>query len=1155
MDLTFIFIFSILLQLLAAILAWRLVWIAQKKAAWALIAVAVSLIILQRSISFYHRSVNGYPFDPTADLLSLCISSLMLTGIIRIGPLFISAKSAEEARQESEERFQAIVESATDAIIVFDGTGKIVSWNQGAQTIFGHTAEEILGQPAVILLPENYRQAKAETLERFWATGESPNIGKPVEVEGRKKDGSLFPLECSVNTWETAKGKFFSAVGRDITRRKYAEEILRQQHEFEQTLIDTIPFPVFYKDAEGLYLGCNKAYEEFFGWTKESIIGKSVHDVALKENADVYYAKDRELFENPGTQKYEFVIKDKDGKVRNVIFYKASFPAPDGSMGGIIGSLLDITERKRAEDISKLNELRLEALQKLNQMAESPLQEIAAFALEEATRLTGSTIGYVAFMNEDETVLTMHAWSKTAMEECGIKDFTHNFPLETTGLWGEAVRQRRAVITNDYTAPSPLKRGCPEGHVPLTRHMNAPIFDGQKIVIVAGVGNKPTDYDESDVRQLTILMEGMWRIIQRNRAEEALRDNEQFLSDIFDSIQDGMSVLATDFSIIRVNRTMEDFGYAQPIVGRKCYEVYHNRTSPCEICPVRQTLQTGEVSREIVTEHLADGDRLMEIFAFPLINPTSGQVQAVIEYVRDVTEQKLAKMAIQESEERYRTLVENISYAIVQIDADHHIKMINNASLKMYSKPLKEVIGRECFRVFEKREAICPHCPGQQAMATGCPAEAETEGVRDDGSRFPVRISAFPLFEPSGKPKGFIEIVEDITERRKLMEERLRLSKLESLGLLAGGIAHDFNNILTAILGNISLAMLDIPPAGRLRDRLEGSEKACLQAQALAQQLLTFAKGGVPVKKLISLAELIQESTGFACRGSQARCDYSLVENLWAIEADPGQIRQVFQNLLINAIQSMPTGGTVKISAVNRRFVSENDLSLQSGNYVKITIQDQGIGIPPEYVAKIFDPYFTTKQAGSGLGLATTYSIIKNHNGHISLESKLGEGTTFHIYLPATDQSMEPHSPGDQQLFAGKGRILVMDDEEVVRNVLGEMLTSLGYDANFARDGDEAIQKVLEARENGEKFAAAILDLTVPGGMGGKETSEQLRQIDPQIKSIVSSGYSDDPVMADFSKYGFSGVIAKPYKVSDLSSLLHELTDDKTSVIEEDQRT
>ena len=358
-------------------------------------------------------------------------------------------------------------------------------------------------------------------------------------------------------------------------------------------------------------------------------------------------------------------------------------------------------------------------------------------------------------------------------------------------------------------------------------------------------------------------------------------------------------------------------------------------------------------------------------------------------------------------------------------------------------------------------------------------------------------------------------------EKAKLETQLVQAQKMEAIGTLAGGIAHDFNNILTAIIGNISLAMLDLRWKSKARERLKQAEKACLQAQNLSRQLLTFSRGGAPIKEVVSVKRLITESASFACRGSQVNYESSLPDNLWAVEADPGQISQVFQNLVINAIQAMPTGGMIKIRGENLEVEAGNELPIDAGRYVKISIQDEGIGISAEHLSRIFDPYFTTKQKGSGLGLATSYSIIKNHHGHISVESELGIGTTFNVYLPASDRQVIQQPKEDKELLSGKGKILVMDDEAMVREVLGKMLIALGYEVKFAEDGAEAIEFFTRGTDAGDPFAAVILDLTVPGGMGGKETMEKLLRIDPQVKAIVSSGYSDDPVMANFKEYGF----------------------------------
>jgi CheY-like chemotaxis protein len=318
-----------------------------------------------------------------------------------------------------------------------------------------------------------------------------------------------------------------------------------------------------------------------------------------------------------------------------------------------------------------------------------------------------------------------------------------------------------------------------------------------------------------------------------------------------------------------------------------------------------------------------------------------------------------------------------------------------------------------------------------------------------------------------------------------------------------------------------------------------------MQAQNLSRQLLTFSKGGAPIKKTIAVKELLTESASFACRGSRVNYRISLPDDLWAVDADPGQISQVFQNLVINAVQAMPGGGMISIIGGNLTVAAGSELPLAPGNYIAISFQDQGRGIPPDHLSKIFDPYFTTKQKGSGLGLATSFSIIQHHRGHITVKSKLATGATFQVYLPASDRRVAYSPQDDGELTPGHGNILVMDDEPMVGEVLGRMLRTLGYEVQLVKDGAKAIEFFTRGQDAGSPFATVILDLTVPGGMGGKEAMERLKKIDPHLKAIVSSGYSDDPVMADFHRYGFFEVIAKPYRITDLDKVLKKVLPQK----------
>ena len=386
----------------------------------------------------------------------------------------------------------------------------------------------------------------------------------------------------------------------------------------------------------------------------------------------------------------------------------------------------------------------------------------------------------------------------------------------------------------------------------------------------------------------------------------------------------------------------------------------------------------------------------------------------------------------------------------------------------------------------------------------------------------------------------------EIAERRRAEDELIKAQKLESLGVFAGGIAHDFNNILTGILGNLSFARMQLSPSNSIAKRLEECEKASVRASELTQQLLTFARGGEPVKKLIAPAPLIREAASFVLRGSNVRSVIDLAEELWSVEADGGQLCQALHNLLINAMQAMADGGVVTVRGGNEKLEADNPHRLPPGAYVKITVEDHGCGIHRENFVRIFDPYFTTKAQGSGLGLASVYSIVKRHGGTVEVSSAIGIGSSFDIHLPASPGKRieDVAVKGAVDLPAG-GRILIMDDEGFIREIATEILQYMGYDVESCTEGREAVERFQEARKRNSPFAGVILDLTIPGGMGGKETALLLLEIDPDVVLIVSSGYSNDPVIANYRQYGFRGAIRKPFDADTLARELKRLISKK----------
>ncbi len=510
----------------------------------------------------------------------------------------------------------------------------------------------------------------------------------------------------------------------------------------------------------------------------------------------------------------------------------------------------------------------------------------------------------------------------------------------------------------------------------------------------------------------------------------------------------------------------------------------------------------------------------------------------------ELQERKRAEALLRDSERRYRELYERSLDGYARMDLDLIIRECNTpfAAMLGHSHP-EGLIGRSFLEILPDRDHDSfREIIRNQILVRGFSNLHEKQLLRKDGSPLDVELRWYLERDDRGEPRGIWTVIRDITERRAIEQERLRAQKLESLGVLAGGIAHDFNNILTAILGQVSLMKHALSVGAPLESRLEELEKGCLRARELTGQLLTFSKGGSPVKKTGSLHEVICESARFTLRGTATRYEFFADPDLWTTEFDEGQISQVIQNLVLNAHQAMPDGGVVRIEVRNRVLDRSTDLPLDPGRYVAISVTDSGCGIAPEHLPKIFDPYFTTKEKGSGLGLATAYSIVKKHGGHVTVQSAPGEGATFTVYLPASETaSSERVAPRNTAAFTGTGRILVMDDDPVVLEVLAEMLEYMGFECQKAENGQEAVTLYEKAQASGYPFDAVILDLTVPGGMGGVQTIQKLRELDPQVRAIVSSGYCKDPVMAHPEKYGFRGTVAKPYRIEDLAAELQRV--------------
>jgi PAS domain S-box-containing protein len=525
----------------------------------------------------------------------------------------------------------------------------------------------------------------------------------------------------------------------------------------------------------------------------------------------------------------------------------------------------------------------------------------------------------------------------------------------------------------------------------------------------------------------------------------------------------------------------------------------------------------------------------------------------LVGFVVDITARRDAETALAAEKERLAVTLGSMSEGVVTIDARGSILFINRAAADMVQWGAAEAVGREVSEVCHlqgAKDARRTVVPVREVLERGEQVELPPHTLlkgRLDRMRL-VEGRLVPLADRSSKRVGAVLVIRDTTERQRMEEKLQNAAKMESVGILAGGIAHDFNNILTAILSNLSLLQLDLagmPDESRLLDE---AVRATKRAGELTLQLLTFSKGGDPVRTAVNLDEIVREAATFARRGSGVMSQFDMPAGLWAANADKAQISQVVQNLVINATQAMRDGGTLRIAASNEHVAPWSHPVLAEGDYVRISVTDTGGGIPPENIGKIFDPYFTTKTQGHGLGLATVFSVIKRHQGHIEVASDLGRGTTFTFWLPAAPASQPRAEQPRASVGAGTGgRVLFMDDEAPILMMAERLMSRMGLEFESASDGREAIELYRAAKEAGRPFDLVVMDLTIPGGMGGMEAISILRRYDPGVKAIVSSGYSSDLAMSDFRKHGFRGMVAKPYDINELVSVIRNVIKEPAS--------
>jgi two-component system, cell cycle sensor histidine kinase and response regulator CckA len=903
-----------------------------------------------------------------------------------------------------------------------------------------------------------------------------------------------------------------------------------------EIILDDRGTPVDYR-----FLAVNPAFERLTGLAAAAFVGRTAREV-LPGIEDAWVRRYGQVALGGGATRFEDYNRDLD----KTFLVNAFSPAP----GRFACTFLDVTDNRRAEKAMRLNDARLESLLAITQRRSGSVQDLLDFALGEAIRLTESRFGYLYFYDESRREFTLNTWSRSVMEACTIAEKKTVYQLEATGIWGEAVRQRRPVILNDFAAPHPLKRGLPPGHAPLRTYMTIPVFSGESIVAVLGVANKEAGYDDADVRQLKLLMEPVWRIVERAQAEEKARESQARIESVLEETGTGLDIVDSSHRLLYVNAGTEK--RLGPVAGRLCHEYFHGRATPCPSCTMARAVREGG---RVVTEGLREADgRWVQVTTIPYRAAGGGWLVSEIQV--DITERRRNEEALRSARELMSNLLERAPVSISVVSAEGRLQLVNRQWEKETGRTRGEAVGAALGDLFPAETAGAYEGDNHRVMATDAPLVVE-ETVGPPAAARHFHTVKFPLHDAEGRVEAVGGMALDITEMRRAEAERGRLErqmqraqKLESLGVLAGGIAHDFNNLLMAILGNAEMALEDVPADHPARVSLEEVETAARRAADLTRQMLAYSGKGSFVVSRVNLTRAVEEMSHLlgAFIPKTVSLEKRIDPGLPVIEADASQVQQVIMNLLINASEAIgpDVPGRILVQTGVQAFTadclarSRVPHGLAAGAHVFLSVADTGCGISPETLEKIFDPFFSTKSTGRGLGLAAVLGIVRGHNGAIVVESERGKGTAFTLAFPAAGAAPGRDREGTAAAgreWRGSGTVLLADDDEPVLRLGTAMLERLGFRVACARDGAEAVSVF---RERERQISFAVLDLTMPV-MGGIEACDRILALSPRLPIILSSGYSREDMAEKTRRRSVAGFLQKPFRLAALRELAMEI--------------
>jgi len=996
--------------------------------------------------------------------------------------------------------FRQLIENQSDMVVKVDTQGRFLYVSPSYCRTFGKSREELLGTSFMPVVHEDDREATAKAMEALWR----PPYTAYMEQRAKTPTGwRWFSWQDTAVLDHDDQIIAIIAVGRDISEQRLAGEALVKSEKQFRSLFETMHEGFAYHEVicngqgdpvDYRYLDINPAFEKLTGLKREITVGRTVRELIPGIEDEWIHAFGRVAMTGE-TSERENYVKELDR------YYRARAYSPERGKFAVVFE--EITNQKHAEEALRQSEVTFRKL----------------------------------FEDSSDAILLI--------DDTGVFVECNQAALDLLKM----TREQFLLLPPARISPEfqPNGRSSAEAApemIALAFSKGLHRFDWTCVNAEGGEFIVEVSLMPITIKGQTLLHTAWRDISERKRTEEALRETQELFTlfmrhtPVYTFIK---KIEGDQSRIIQISDNFIDMvGIpAEKLRGRTMDKVF-----------------PAEFARKITADDLAivTAGKMMQLdeefngrnyttIKFPIFR--EGNNNLLAGFTIDVTERALAEKKLQQSEQKFSTIFNLLPDMVgITLLADGCFIEVNKGFERWTGWKREEALGKSSLDL-----GVWDHNARAEAVAIlqkqGRLEEFEFTMRTKSGELRAALMYLLPIIVNDEQCLFFL--ARDVTEHKRAAEERisfekqlLHAQKLESLGILAGGIAHDFNNILTAIMGNISYAKKYLDQSQLANEPLTRAEKAVKRAAGLAKQLLVFAKGGDPVKKAISVRQTLNDAASLVLSGTNVKAFIDMSPDLSAVYADQGQISQAFENIIINAVQAMPDGGSISISAHNVVVTENNSLGLSAGDYVEISFTDEGCGITPEDLGKIFDPYFTKKVGGSGLGLASTYAIIKKHLGNITVNSLPGKGTTVYILIPGSvdptsEELKETHTPANAQ---GVNSILVMDDDEMVRELAEITLKRSGYTVVCCENGAEAISLYRSAMEEGVPYSLVIMDLTIQGGMGGAEAARQILAFDPQARLIVSSGYSDDPVMANFADFGFCAALEKPYNVDEIARIL-----------------